>query len=447
MNIPVITVKPSNPGFISGATYACGPDTFTYCISPVTNALNYVWTTTGTGVTIYSGQGTTCVRVVVPAGFGQGTLSVFAQNCIGNSSTRTMSLVGLPTHSSALFGPTYVCQNTSGVSYSISSIYGAVTYTWSISGGATVVSSSGPNAVVDFGPTWTSGLLSVTTTNPCGSFTRSYLINSTPAQPGGITGQGTNLCNASGVTYSISAVPGATGYTWSVPPGATIVVNTGLSITVNFGPAFTGTGNVCVSATDACGTSVARCYAVTARPGVPGAITGPTNVCKNGGVQTYTIPALFGATSYNWSITGGATIAPAGTSANVNYATATLSTATLKVIGSNACGAGQPAQLIVAVNLGCREAVNLNATTGTNLDAFPNPTHGKMTVSFNAAEAGRYSLKVNDLLGNVIYKTDVRAAEGLNTKDLDLSSVAKGMYLMTIESEGNGSETIRLVVE
>jgi len=120
------------------------------------------------------------------------------------SSTRAMSVAGIPTHSSVLNGPTYICANTLGVSYSISTVFGATSYSWSVTAGASIASSSGPNCVVDFGPSWSGGILTVTTSNSCGSFSRNYSLFSTPAQPGGISGQGTALCNATGIVLHSS---------------------------------------------------------------------------------------------------------------------------------------------------------------------------------------------------------------------------------------------------
>jgi len=220
---------------------------------------------------------------------------------------------------------------------------------------------------------------------------------------------------------------------------------TGTSITVNFTAGFTNTGNICVSASNACGSGAARCYAVTARPAASGVITGPASVCKTS-TQVYTIAAISGAATYTWSVTGGASIIPAGTSATVNFNTALSSSATIKVNGNNACGAGQPAQKIVAVNLGCRTAQEeLSAVSA--LSAYPNPTSGMITLNFSADVKAKYTVKVVDLIGNVVISDVVSAVEGVNMKDLDLSKVAKGMYLLSLENEGGNVQTLRIVVE
>ncbi|MEA3447506.1 MAG: FISUMP domain-containing protein [Bacteroidota bacterium] len=84
--------------------------------------------------------------------------------------------------------------------------------------------------------------------------------NTAPDAPGAITGN-TAVCEeATSETYSISAVAGATSYTWTVPAGASITSGAGTtSINVDFG---LSSGDVCVTASNACGESVPACKTV-----------------------------------------------------------------------------------------------------------------------------------------------------------------------------------------
>jgi hypothetical protein len=57
-----------------------------------------------------------------------------------------------------------------------------------------------------------------------------------PPVPGAISGSVSFCANFTGATFSVSAVSGATSYTWSVPSGAVISSGQGsTSIVVNFG--------------------------------------------------------------------------------------------------------------------------------------------------------------------------------------------------------------------
>ena len=78
-------------------------------------------------------------------------------------------------------------------------------------------------------------------------------------QPGAISGT-TPVCVGTSYTYSIPAVANASSYTWTVPAGW--VINSGQgTTTITATPG--GVGNICVTATNLCGTSAQTCYAVT----------------------------------------------------------------------------------------------------------------------------------------------------------------------------------------
>ena len=80
-------------------------------------------------------------------------------------------------------------------------------------------------------------------------------------------------------------------------------------------------------------------------------------------------------------------------------------------------------------------------TAASALTAYPNPTNGLVTINFNAVAAERYTVKVVDLLGNVVVSDQLNAVEGNNMKELNLTNVAKGMYLMSLETEGGNVQT------
>jgi hypothetical protein len=81
---------------------------------------------------------------------------------------------------------------------------------------------------------------------------------STPAQPGAISGNA-NPTQGASETYSISAVSGATSYTWTLPSGWTGTSTTS-SITTTVG---SNSGTIYVTANNGCGASTARSLAVT----------------------------------------------------------------------------------------------------------------------------------------------------------------------------------------
>ena len=74
--------------------------------------------------------------------------------------------------------------------------------------------------------------------------------------------------------------------------------------------------------------------------------------------------------------------------------------------------------------------------TPINLTVYPNPTFGTTTLSFNSNASSMYNLKVMDLTGRLIVAKSGEAAEGENTLEFDLNSIAKGIYILMLENNG-----------
>jgi hypothetical protein len=239
---------------------------------------------------------------------------------------------------------------------------------------------------------------------------------SAPNTPGTITQanpSGSTVCSSSsGVTYTIAPVSGATDYTWTVPSGGIIQgTATGPSITVNYSGATSG--NVTVTANNACGNSSAATFAVTvdsSAPATPGTITQTggatsTSVCANSAGITYSIAVVSGATSYTWTVPTGASITAGQgtTSITVNWGTAASGNVT--VTADDPCGSSSAATLAVTVNP-TAVSVTVSANPGTTICAgtpvtfTATPVNGGSTPSYqwkkNGSNVGTDSASYTD---------------------------------------------------
>ena len=107
------------------------------------------------------------------------------------------------------------------------------------------------------------------------------VVNVTPGTPHAINGLDTVCHNSSGNVYYIDTIDEATTYTWTVPAGGNVVNGQGTTnITVTYG---TASGNVGVTAGNACGTSAASFLPVTV-------LTPPQTFNYTGAVQTFIVP-------------------------------------------------------------------------------------------------------------------------------------------------------------
>jgi hypothetical protein len=237
-------------------------------------------------------------------------------------------------------GNTNACASTSKV-YSIAAVSNATSYLWTAPTNATITAGQGTtSATVTFAANFgSSGVLSVRAVNCKGnSALRTLIVYGKPGTPGAITGPVAAVCGGTTQNYSIAAVNGATGYSWTVPAGA--VINSGqntTAINVTF-PAVFNSGVVSVTANSACGASGIRAVTVYASPTLPASVTGTTSNLCSGGSFTYTVPAVTGATSYNWTAPAGCTItANTGTSITLSIPSNFVS-GILCYSVTNACG-------------------------------------------------------------------------------------------------------------
>lgn len=197
-----------------------------------------------------------------------------------------------------------------------------------------------------------------------------------PAQPGVIT-ENTAFCNGStGNVYTISAVTGATSYTWVVPTGSTITAGQGtISITVTFGST---AGNIDVTASNNCGNSVASSLAVTqASPTILTTTPGST-LCS--GTVLLGATASSGAT-VNWytTPTGGSAVA---TGNSFTAPSLTVTTTYYVEATMNGCPTGIRTAVIATI----KKVVGIRVSSG--FYGYTAGDYSNVTITFNQTPTG-----------------------------------------------------------
>lgn len=167
-------------------------------------------------------------------------------------------------------------------------------------------------------------------------------IGSVPA-PDAIIGNTAPCANAVGVSYSINPVSDATGYNWTVPPGATIVGGQGTtSIVVNLGAT---NGEICVSAFKNCVRGTMNCSDITMIQNIP---VGVSIVASSNQTCAGT-PVMFTATctnggaspSYQWKVNS--IIVNGATNATYSFSPVNGDTVNCMLTSSASCVTGNPA--------------------------------------------------------------------------------------------------------
>ena len=314
---------PNTSVITAGATEICeGTTGVTFSVTNTAGS-TYNWTVP-TGAVISTGQGTNSITVDFPVGAQSGNVMVVettADGCTGASGQRTIAVTvnEAPNVSTITASATVICEQTSGVTFSVTNTAGS-TYNWTVPTGAILVSGQGTNSItVDFPEGAQSGNVTVTetTSSGCTAATGQESIAVTVNQApdiSTITASATDICEqTTGVTFSVTNTPGST-YSWTVPTGAVIASGQGTnSITVDF-PDGAQSGNVTVVETTAAGctsTSTGEAsIAVTVNqaPDISTITASDTEVCEGTTGVTFLVTNTTGST-YSWSVPTGAVIA------------------------------------------------------------------------------------------------------------------------------------------
>jgi hypothetical protein len=271
-------------------------------------------------------------------------------------------------------------------------------------------------------------------------------IPAKPVQPAAISGPAT-VCQTEVRTYSIAAVAGATSYTWTAPAGLSIVSGQGsTSVQVSVAPGY-ASGTLKVAAVNCGGSSIVRGLAIKAlaKPATPAAITGTTTpVCSSETV--YSIAAIAGADSYIWT-------APAGTSIVEGQGTTTIKLVAapgfvkgqLLVRGVNCSGAGAP-RGVYLYGSACTgslvaESMPELQEVGLTVNAAPNPSVTRFTLSISGGNNGALTIRVYDAVGNVV---EARSKVAPNTTLTIGDSYRAGLYLVEV-IQGSERRVLKLV--
>lgn len=207
----------------------------------------------------------------------------------------------------------------------------------------------------------------------------------------------------------------------------------------------TGTGTLSVVAVNNCGSSSVRSTTFFGIPDRAQPITGTGTPCANT-IEPYSVATVAGASVYTWSVsTGGAIVTGQGSkNITVQWSAAPITGQSLSVFTSNACGVSATRSL-TAINVVACPRIGVGADVMA-MTVYPNPARENVTVQFNSTQESNYNLQVTDVTGRIVYAYSGEAQVGLNSRDINLSEIQSGVYLIKVESAGY-NETTRLVIE
>lgn len=437
LTISITAAAPAQPGNISGPSIVCPGTVQTFSIATVAGASSYNWTLP----TGWSGTSTSN-SIIVSAGSQAGNISVTAVNGCGTGAARSLAVTAGGTTPSTpgvitvTGGAATVCTGDSRT-YTVPQV-SATTYNWVTPAGTTINSGQGTNSIdLSFTANFTSpGTLSVTPSNNCGAGAARTLSISKAvlSKPGTITVAGgiVKVCSGDTRSYSVTAVAGVT-YNWVAPVGASISSGQGTAaISITFTPNFTANGTLSVTANSACGSSAARTLTIARNlPTSPASISGNLAPCA-GTIASYTVPVVSGATSYLWTLPAGAVAQGSSTGNSINILWGTRG-GTLAAKTVNNCGTSGSRSVKVVISCTARPEAFVNSTD-SKADVYPNPANDIANVRFFAKEKELFNLSVTDITGRKLITDRLQSTAGINQHSFNVSRLAKGTYLIIIES-------------
>ena len=286
-----------------------------------------------------------------PDACGPGLYQITLVNARGCDSILTLNLTTMNVNAVIQPPAMLTCtQNTVQLSGVGSTLGSGTTYLWTAGNGGLI---SGPNnliAATAAAPGVYKLLVcrTISGVTCCDStsvnVTSSIVLPNTPV----ISGSGA-ICADTNQLFSVGAVLGATHYTWTVPPGISIISGQGdTAIIVQWTNALGG--NICVTADNACGSSLPACKAVfpVFAPPAPN-INGDLNVCKDS-IYTYSADTIPGVSNIFWQVTGGNILSGNGTYVVAVQWTDVQTNGTLCAYASNVCGQSDTTCLNSTIN-------------------------------------------------------------------------------------------------
>ena len=389
-------------GSSSNTTYTNG----TWGLGGGGGSVGYGWCNCGGGGGGYSGGGSGNINVTGGGGgsynIGTNQINTGGVNTGAGKVLITYTIgASAPASPASISGNNQACANGDTVVFSISSVPTATGYTWSVPAGSTIVSGQGTTAIAVL-PGTTSGTVSVTADNACGSSaptTMTFTINANP-----VISLGGDTTQCGGTVTLDAQIAGAT-YLWSDNSTAqTLMVN--------------ASGNYSVMVTDANGCSGTDTVMVTIN-------TVPT-------VSAGTIPMLCVADGL-YMLSG----APAG-------GTWTGSFVSGMTFDPNAAGQGSYLLTYTYTDslTGC---MNMDTTTATvdlclavseNTIGFtvsPNPNNGSFVIDFGATRNA--GIELVDVTGRAVQTVAVNASR----TTINCESQPAGVYFVRVTADGKTS--------
>ncbi len=431
---------PAQANTPAGPAGTCEGGAFEYTTDPVTYASSYNWVVEPDDAGYMSGSGTTGTFHAASGWTGAYIVKVRAENECGDgvySNEFTAELNHTPVAYQISQGGGY-CEGDPGIEVKVFNSEMDTDYELYLEGEPTGTILPGTGDTLNFGHQTAEGIYTVIAfTDVCSnSMTGNAWIHmlESPEQPATPTGP-ENACNNEPASYATEGAGHADTYAWYLdPPEAGVITPNGEEATVEWEDGYTGASLITVEGENECGTGPVSDAFQTYVMDVPSPdISGLTLVC-DGETADYSTEENTGS-SYVWDVSGGIIISGAGThQVTVEW--------------------GEPGTGILAVTEtdsdGCSETtgdfeVNIDDCTGIEeflsgkIRVYPNPARDILQVEIRMEQEQRFSLRILNQLGKVVYQVEENIPSGDKVIRIDTGGLPEGLYTLSMRGEDGAS--------
>jgi hypothetical protein len=414
-----VTQPALTPVSVSGNLNTCAGGSTTLIASGFTN---YTWSP-ATGLNTTTGPVVTCH---LPSS-SPITYTVTGTNSCGSTATNLTVTVGNPTFTDSYTNCLCFGDNSATVTMNASGGTSPYTYTVTNMINNAVTSQQGNRHIT--GLISTRYKLQVTDITGC----ISLLVTIITTQPSQLTFNSvtTNITcsDSNNGSINITAGGGVGLKTYSDNGG------TGYQSNNVFSSLVAGTYSLKVKDANGCMTNTSN--AIVTSPSALAFTTSTVNSSCSSSTGEIVIYATGGFGVYNFSINGGSTYGSA-------YVFNNLAPGTYSVYVKDANGCTTNHNVVLA----CSNRIESAATssTTTSFDVYPNPASQKTIVTFSSNNESNYTLRLFDMQGRIIQTINGESISGDNQIAINLSEIAQGIYLLTMEKDGLINKT-KLIIQ
>jgi len=434
----IVTEIPAQANTPTGPADVCGGFDYEYTTNTVLNATFYEWDVDPADAGSITGTDTIGTFHAAGDWTGSYSIKVRAENDCGPGDWSTV-FSGDLYHNPSVFqlsdGGAY-CAGSPGIELTLDGSETGVDYELYLDGNATGNILPGTGSVINFGYQLDEGFY---TAKGYTSHCLSNMIGSrwiySVEMPGqaGIPAGPASVCNNDESTYNTSGAASADTLIWALDPGnAGIITGSGTEITVLWDGAFSGSVNLSVFGQNICGDGAVSDPLEILVELVPiPAISGLSLVCDDD-IAEYSTPETTG-NSYEWDVTGGTITGGAGTyQVTVHWGSPGTGIITVSETNQYDC-----------TSLSEEFEVTIDNCTGIEdkerdfARIFPNPASNYFNVEFGAAETGKCSLNIINILGHMMYADQNISLKSNQTLQINISDYPEGIYIVRIQTDHN----------